>query len=575
MATEKVSLYGLPIVADRAVNYGRIDPASARDIFIQHALVERDWTTHHAFVRHNERVLADARQLEDKARRRGIVADDSAIFSFYDQRIPKTVTSARHFDSWWKKARTEEPGLLDLSVDDLVSPSAGPVDAGDYPAAWGDFPLSYAFAPGEADDGVTVDIPLETLNQGNGAELGWQVPGMRAELVTELIRGLPKDLRRLFVPAPDTARSVLARFGEPRGDLLDALARELSRLSGEQIPRSAFDESKLPAHLRVTYRVLADGKVAATGKDLAELRQRLRPRLQAVLADAAAEITRTGLKDWTIGTLPRVFTSGPVTGYPALADAGGSVDVRLFQTEAEASRSMLLGTRRLILLQVASGARSIAGRLPVTAKMAISRHPYASATALLDDCAAAAADEVIAAAGGPAWDAAGFARLIAAARDGLAVRTAKVVDVVARVLAEAHEVEVRLSTQPNPALAPAMADMRAQFAGLIYPGFISATGAARLPDLIRYLRAMVRRLDKLPGEQGRDAERMAAVHRVTREYEAVLAALPEAGRSGLQARAVRWMIEELRVNLFAQVLGTPAPVSEKRIRSVLSELAGG
>jgi ATP-dependent helicase HrpA len=573
MAVEKVSLYGMPIIAARQVNYDRVDPAAARDLFISGALVERDWETHHAFFRSNEQMLAEAEQLEHKARRRGIVADDTAIFDFYDRRIPKTVTSARHFDSWWKKTRPAEPDLLNLSLDDLVSPSAGEVRAEDYPASWGEFPLSYTFAPGEAGDGVSADIPLETLNQGSGLEVGWQVPGMREELVTELIRGLPKDLRRLFVPAPDTARAVLAELGEPHGDLLDALSRQLGRLAGVPVPTSAFDLSRLPAHLRVTFRILDGATVVATGKDLAALRRELRPRLQAVLADAAADITRTGLKDWNIGTLPRVFRNGQVTGYPALADAGDGVDVRMFQTEAEASRSTRLGTRRLILLRVPSGARSIAGRLPVTAKMAMSRHPYSGAVALLDDCAACAADQVVADAGGPAWDADGFARLMTAARDGLAVRTAKIVDVVARVLAEAHEVEVRLTAQPSPALAPAFADMRAQLAALIYSGFVAETGAVRLPDLIRYLRAMVRRLEKLPGEQGRDADRMAVVHRVTDDYLAVLAGLPPPARDADAAQAVRWMIEELRVNLFAQILGTPGPVSEKRILTAIHALA--
>jgi ATP-dependent helicase HrpA len=573
MATEKVSLYGLPIVADRQINFGRIDPVAARELFIQHALVERDWQTHHKFFRHNEQVMAEAAVLEDKARRRGIVADDSAIFDFYDRRIPKTVTSARHFDSWWKKARAAEPDLLNLGLDDLISPSAEEVRAEDYPARWGDFPLRYAFTPGEEGDGVTVDVPLESLNQGTWAELGWQVPGLRAELVTELIRGLPKDLRRLFVPAPDTARAVLAEIGDPSGDLLDAVSRALGRLAGGPVPRSAFDVSKLPPHLRVTYRVLDDGKVAATGKDLAGLRRQLRPRLEAALTDAGAQITRTGLRDWTIGTLPQVFTSGQVTGYPALADAGGSVDVRLFPTRAEAERSMLAGTRRLILLQVPSGARSIAGRLPVAAKMAMSRHPYASAAALVEDCAAAAADQVIAEAGGPAWDAEGFGKLIGVARDQLAVRTARVIDIAARVLAEAHEVEIRLAAQPAPALAPAFADMREQLAALIYPGFISRTGAARLTDLIRYLRAMVRRLEKLPGEQGRDADRMALVRQVSDEYRAAVSGLPPEEREIAAANDIRWMIEEFRVNQFAQMLGTPAPVSAKRIRTALQALA--
>jgi ATP-dependent helicase HrpA len=575
MAAERVALYGLPIVAARQVNYGSIDPAAARDLFIQHALVEGDWQTHHPFLAGNQRARADAEELEHKARRRGLVADDRAVFDFYDARIPKTVTSARHFDSWWKQARRADPGLLDLTPADLAGPAADEIRAEDYPASWGAIPLSYEFAPGEAADGVTADIPLHDLLDRNELRLGWQVPGLRQELVTELIRGLPKDLRRHFIPAPDTAKAVLATLGEPRGDLLEALSGTLSRLGGVRIPRSAWDPAGLPAHLRVTYRVLDDGgEVLAVGKDLDELRAQLRPRLAAVLTEAAAGLTRTGLTRWDFGSLPREFTNGQVRGYPALADAGRSVDIRLFETEAEAAASMRRGTRRLLLLAVPSGVRSIAGRLPMNAKMAMSRHPYAGAQALLDDCAAGAADQVIDDAGGPAWDADGFERLIEAARDGLAPRTAAVLDTVAQVLAEAHEVELRLaSAGPGvPALATALDDMRAQLAGLIYAGFIAETGAARLPDLVRYLRAILRRLDKFGGDQARDAERMAIVRRVAAEYEAVRRELPPAARSRADVVAIRWQIEELRVNLFAQVLGTPGPVSEKRIRAMLDAL---
>jgi ATP-dependent helicase HrpA len=239
---------------------------------------------------------------------------------------------------------------------------------------------------------------------------------------------------------------------------------------------------------------------------------------------------------------------------------------------------MRLGTRRLLLIAVPSGVRSIAGRLPMPAKMAISRHPYSSAAALLDDCAAAAADQVISDAGGPAWDADGFAQLVEAARDGLAPATARVLDAVGQVLAEAHEVEIRLASAGGgvvPALARAMDDIRAQFAGLIYPGFIAKTGAARLRDLVRYLSAIVRRLDRLGGEQGRDAERMAVVHGVMAEYQVAVGELGPTARSRPDVQAIRWQIEELRVSLFAQVLGTPRPVSEKRILAALAALPGG
>jgi ATP-dependent helicase HrpA len=572
-ATEKVTLYGLPVVAARQVSYGRIDPAAARELFIRHALVEGDWQTRHPFFARNQRLLDEAGDLERKARRRGIVADDGALFDFYDQRIPADVTSARHFDAWWKKARSADPDLLTLSPADLLSPAAGEIRPEDYPGSLGEFPLSYEFAPGEPADGVTVDIPLAMLNQVTGEELGWQVPGLRQELVTELIRSLPKQLRTAFVPAPDTARAVLARLGPARGDLLSALGAELGRMSGVAIPREAWDESRLPAHLRVTYRVVDGDRELAAGKDLTALQQQLRPRLRAALADAAGGITRSGLRTWDFGALPREFADGRLRAYPALADAGDSVDIRLFETEAEAAEAMRGGTRRLLLIAVPSGVRAVASRLPVNAKLAMSRHPYPSAAALLDDCAACAADQVIAAAGGPAWDAEGFAGLLAAARSALAVNAVGVVGGVARALAEAHAVEAGLDRAASAALAPAISDMRAQLSGLIYPGFVTETGSRRLPDLLRYLRAISRRLEKAPLDPGRDASLMATVHRVTDAYQRAVGELAAAGRGGADAQAVRWLIEELRVSLFAQALGTPVPVSEQRIRTALDRLA--
>ena len=573
VAFEKVTLYGLPIVTERRVNYAKVDPAAAREMFITGALVEGDWQTHHRFFERNQRLLDEAAGLEDRARRRGIVADDAALFEFYDRRVPKDVTSARHFDTWWKTARAQTPDLLTLTPADLVGPAADEVTAADYPARWGELPLSYAFDPGAPDDGVTVDIPLPALGRVNGDELGWQVPGRREELVTELIRSLPKELRRLFVPAPDTARAVTALLGQPHGDLRDALAVELTRIAGAPVSRDAFDESRLPAHLRITFRVMDGDRELASGKDLGALREQLRPRLHAKLTAAAGDLTRTGLKDWTIGTLPRVFTRDRVTAYPALAEAGDAVDVRLFPTEAEASAAMAAGTRRLLLLQVPSGVRSIADRLPTEQKLAMSVSPYPSIGALLDDCVAAAADQVIADAGGPAWDADGFASLVAEARSALPLATARCVDATAAVLEAAHEAERRLRSTASPPLAAAFDDARAQFAALIYPGFVSDTGLRRLPDLARYLRAISRRLDTAAEDPARDAGRMATVRRVTDAYRQAVAELPAWRRTGADVRAVRWMIEELRVSLFAQVLGTSGPVSEKRILAALAALA--
>ena len=304
--------------------------------------------------------------------------------------------------------------------------------------------LSYAFEPGSETDGVTVDIPLSRLNQVNAAEFSWQVPGLRAELVTEMIRSLPKALRRDLVPAPDVAREVVARLGEPSGDLRDAVARELRSLRGVTVPRDAWDLTKLPRHLRITVRVTEGDRVLAEGKDVAELQRELRPRLRAVLSQAAAGITRSGLTSWNFGALPQVFREDTVVAYPALADAGDRVDVRLFETEAAARTAMWAGTRRLILLGAPSPVKSIADGLSTRAKLALSHNPHGSVAAMFADCVSCAADYLMAQAGGPAWDREGFERLSAAVRSDLREVTADVVTQVESALRLAHAIGARL-----------------------------------------------------------------------------------------------------------------------------------
>jgi ATP-dependent RNA helicase HrpA len=579
VALEKVTLYGVPLVADRPVSYGRIDPHAARELFIRHALVEGDWQTSHQFFTENRRLLAEAEQVEHRARRRGLVVGEDELFAFYDARIPADVTSAQHFDTWWKQARRNDPDLLTFKASDLLSDEAAGVSAEAYPDVWTSessairaLPLSYAFEPGTEADGVTVDIPLSRLNQLDPAEFSWQVPGLRTELVAEMIRSLPKALRRDLVPAPDVAREVVARLGPPSGDLRDAVARELRALRGVTVPRDAWDLSKLPPHLRITVRVIDGDRVLAEGKDVAELQRELRPRLRAVLSKAAAGITRSGLTSWDFGPLPRVFKEGTVVAYPALFDAGTTVDVRLFETEAAARSAMWAGTRRLILLGAPSPVKSIAGRLSTREKLALSHNPHGSVAAMFADCVNAAADDLMAQAGGPAWDREGFERLFAPVRSGLHEATAEVVTQVESALRLAHSVETRLDDGRADAIQPAVADMRAQLSGLIYPGFVTATGYRRLPHLTRYLRGMERRLDKLPENPARDAVNMAVAQRVEQAYRQAVADLPAGRRDDDDVTDARWMLEELRVSLFAQTLGTLAPVSENRVLAALERL---
>jgi ATP-dependent helicase HrpA len=593
VATEKVTLYGIPIVADRTVLLHRIDPVMARELFIRHALVEGDWQTRHHFFRDNAKLIEEAAALEQRARRRGLVAGEDALFAFYDARVPGDVVSARHFDTWWKTARHETPDLLSLKLDDLLADAADELDVGAYPEVWTSaspglagqgtgLSLSYAFEPGSESDGVTIDIPLKTLNQARAEEFSWHVPGLRLELVTELVRSLPKNLRRELVPAPNVAREVLADLADTsvmERDVRDVVSRELLRLRGVRVSPDDFDLDKLPAHLRVTFRVMDGGKAVAVGKDLAALQRQLRPKVRATLSARAAALTRTGVTSWDFGPLPKVFTDGEVKAYPALVDAGapgnpnGTVDIRLFETPEVAARAMRAGTRRLVLLAVKSPANEVAKRLTTAQKLVLSDNPHGSVAALFADCVACAVDGLIGEAGGLAWDADGFDRIVGHVRPRLHAASYEVVTWAEEILRGAHEARLRLDGVGSPALEPAAVDIRAQLDHLIAPGFLTTAGRSRLPALARYVKAIGRRLDKLAENAGRDAQQMATVHRVQDAYERALAALPPEARSADAVREIRWQIEELRVSLFAQTFRTPSPVSERRIMAAIENVA--
>ncbi|HEX3647139.1 MAG TPA: ATP-dependent RNA helicase HrpA, partial [Pseudonocardiaceae bacterium] len=583
LASEKVTLYGIPLVAGRAVNYRRIDPSLCRELFIRHALVDGEWDTHHQFFHRNRALLAEVAELENRARWRDIVVDDETLFDFYDQRVGRDVVSVRHFDSWWKKARREQPDLLTFDRDMLVNAGVDQVSETEYPNTWrSDGPplsLTYQFEPGAKTDGVTVDLPLPVLGQVSDDEFGWQVPGLRLELVTALIRSLPKQLRRNFVPAPDVAKAALAELPETDEPLLAALSRELRRLTGITVPLDAWQPDQIPEHLRINVRIVDEHrKTVAEGRDLTSLREALRPRTRSALAEAAKDITRTGLTSWTFGTVPRSYRQHvagfDVTGYPALVDAGESVSIKVFDTEAEQRQTMWAGTRRLLLLTVPSPVKSLIRGLDNRAKLALNTHPHQSVGDLLDDCVLAAVDHLMAQHGGPAWHEAGFAALREAVRAGLGETTFRVVDLVRQVLVARQEARSRLADMPSFTPASSLADVLAQLGALVYQGFVTDTGVEHLADLVRYLRAVDRRLEKLSENPARDVARTADIETVTAEYRATLAALSPTQAASSAARHIRWMIEELRVSYFAQQLGTAFPVSEKRIYKALDDLAG-
>jgi ATP-dependent helicase HrpA len=579
MAWEKVTLYGVPVVAARKVSYGRIDPGLSRELFIRHALVYGEWDTRHDFFHANRALVAEVEELEDRSRRRDILVDEETLFDFYDQRVGEDVVSAAHFDSWWKKTRRRHPDLLSFEKSALVRPEAEAVRQEEYPETWrqGDLvlPLSYVFDPGSDADGVTVHIPLTLLNQVDARGFDWQVPGLRQELATALIRSLPKQLRRNFIPAPDRARSALARIEPCERPLVAELGSQLHRQTGVPVPMEAWRPEEVPPHLRVTFRVQDDdGRVLGTDKDLDALRRRLRPRTRSRLSRAARALERTGLHDWPDETLPREFHDSSdgheVVGFPALVDRGDSVDVRVLETAQAQEQAMWEGTRRLLLLQLPSPLGWVRGKLGNQAKLALSHNPHGGVPALLDDCLACAVDALVARSGGPVWDGPAFAALRDEARADLHDTTLEVVGLVQRVLALAYGLRQRLEGTTAPALRPAVDDVRAQLDGLVHPGFVTATGRERLPELVRYLRAVEHRLDRLPGNVARDLQHTDEIQALEDALDERLAALPDDAGVPPSLQEVRWMIEELRVGVFAQQLGTRHPVSAKRVRRALS-----
>ncbi len=609
MAYERVTLYGVPIVTQRLVGYGRIDPELSRELFIRNALVEGDWRTQHRFFHANREMLENAEELENRLRRRDVVLDDDTLFDFYDARIPQNIVSGRHFDSWWKQERRREPELLTLTEEILLAGEPG-LDERAYPLTWpvdgGELRLSYQFEPGTADDGVSAHVPVSLLAGLDPAPFTWQIPGLREELTTALIRSLPKAIRTSFVPAPDNARLALhdieasidaagaadvetsgTRSG-PAGSAYSssfhaALAEELTtrlrhRSGSGDVPAEAFDLTKVPDHLRMTFLIEDEkGKVLARGKDLTALQHQLRERTRAAVARiAGAGVERSTVTSWDVGTLPRTVerespAGATVSAFPALVAEGDQVAVRVLPTAADQAVAMRTGTRALIMRQLTDPVTRATGQvehaLTNAERLGLSVSPYRSVRDLITDVVDTAIDDLVAHHGGPVFEGEAFATLLAAVRAELDPTVLEIARTTSRVLTRWREVDRALSGTRSLPMLPALTDMREQVDALIHDGFVGRTGRARLPDLIRYLRGVARRLEKAPENVSADRGRMDQVHQLTDEYRALCERLP-AGRED-SIDPVRWMLEEFRLSLFAQGIGTAYPVSAQRIRRAI------
>ncbi|HAP77412.1 MAG TPA: ATP-dependent RNA helicase HrpA [Acidimicrobiaceae bacterium] len=578
---EQVSLFGMPI-ANRVVGYDRVDPVEAREMFIRTALVEGDWQTHHAFVATNRELLRELAAIAERSRQPDLV-DDSVVFAFYDNRLGAEVVSGRHFDRWWKDARRSNPHLLTMTRELLVRGRRG-TDPLDFPGEWhqGELTLavSYRFDPGSPFDGATVHIPLAALNQVQPVGFDWGVPGFRGELAEALVRALPKEYRRELTPMNEVAAKVAASIGGPASwedgtSLAAALSTVVHEVAGVRVPAAAFDPSKVPAHLRITFSVDDEHGVSlGHGNDLAALRDELNPRVRAAIARATPVEERAGITTWDVGDMARMVETTRdgvvVRGYPALLDDGDSVRIRVLTTEALQLRVQHGGVRRLLLLTVPVGKRAIEADLTNQRSLAIARSGYNVAD-LHADCLLAAADRIVSNAGEPPFTESGFEALVAVARAELPVRAARALRLAAAVLAAAATVQERLNVLVAPTVAASADDVAAHLARLVRPGFVAAAGTARLADVLRYVRGIDHRLAKLPEAPHKDQARLREVTALEARY---VAALKRIGRVvPAEATEVGWMLEELRVSVFAQQLGAAKGISAPKVAAAIASLA--
>lgn len=583
MVHEKSMLYGVTIVRDRLVPYHRVDPAAARTMFIRHALLEGDWNRHHKFIDHNEALLAEAAEVEEKVRRRGLVVDEDTLFDFYDARLPDNVTTARHFDSWWKKQRAKDKHYLDFDPNALLDDDNVDASATAFPEAKRqgsvEYALRYKFEPGDPFDGVTVEVPVPLLANLDPDGFDWLVPGLRSELAAEMIRTLPKALRKTVVPAPDFAQRALEVMPKDVNTdipFTEALADALRSVGGRGINATDFNPQALPPHLQVTYAAIdRRGKIVDHDKDLAALKRRQAGKIKSSVSKAGRQSESESVKKWTsdsLGAVPETVTTtidgNEVDAYPALEATKDGVKVTVHPTKAAADASMVTATLTLLLREISVNAQQMTKGLPLRHKVAVDRYPHGGANGLVEDARVAVIRDLMMSHGGPVRTPKEFDALLAEIKPQVSGGVRRAVVNTAPALAAYADISVELDQWEGPAID----DMRSQLVFYLPRHAITVHGVQHLQHLPRYIDAMRIRLEDMRLDPDRDADRQAVVDGVKRYLADHMKRLP-AQRSKTRAyKDILWLIEELRVSLFAQRLGTPRPVSQRRIEKKIDAL---
>jgi ATP-dependent helicase HrpA len=575
---ERATLYGLPIVTNRTIGLDRVDPGEARVMFLRHALVERDWASEHPFLVANAEFLRDLRAREERSRTRNVV-DDDAVLAFYDQRVGPDVVSGRHFDQWWRDARRTDAALLTMTAEALGR--AIDNDAHHYPSEWvqGDltFAVSYRFEPGADDDGVTVHLPLAVLNRVSKDGFDWQVPGFREELVMALAQTLPKDIRRQLIPMGETVTAALRLLSRDDRRLVEALAEAVVAAAPTpvRIAGHHFDVQRVQPHLRITFAVHdAADRVVAIGKDLNDLKRRLRGSMRTEIARVVPIEERSGITSWDVGDLlQRIDTDRngvTVHGYPALVDDGDAVSLRVLTSAGLQARVMRGGVRRLLLLTAPVARRTVEAGLGNADRLRLARSAAGGFDDVLVDCVEAVADRLVVAAG-DVFTGAQFDALVARARGTMAAEAIEAIRSVSKIVARAARCEERLAVLISDSVAANVADVRRHLHRLVRPRMASAHGAHRLADVARYVEGIERRLEKITEQPAKDLHKLADVLRLERAYGALLDRTP-AGEVTPAMIDFGWNLEELRVSIFAPALGVARSVSTQRLTALLNSL---
>ena len=584
IANEKVTLFGLPIVASRIVNYSKIDPVLSRSLFIRHALVEGDWLTNHKFYKQNQKLIEEVEDLEHKSRRQDILIDDNELFNFYDQRIDKSVISAKHFDSWWKTKQKTDPDFLNFEKNMLINQSAQSVNLNDFPDFWYQdqlkLPLSYQFDIGDKRDGVTITIPINILNQVKNRGFDWQVPGFREDLLIALIKSLPKSLRKNLVPAPNYAQAFLNRVGATDQPLLETLETEFRKMTGVKITNEDWQLDQIPDYLKMSFSIVDNNKEIAFGKDLDKLKEQLKTQVQQALSSLTEKksisLEQDNLTDWNFGTLPNIYEAKQknyvVKAYPTIIDNQNSVSIKLVDSKQEQQRLTKLGLRRLLILNIPSPIKYLHEKLPNKSKLGLYFNSFGTVLSLIDDCIACAVDYLIEKNNQTIENQEQYQQLLDYTKAHINETVVDIAKQVESILTLHFNINKKLKGRVDLSLAFALSDIKQQINNLIYKGFVAKSGYHRLNDIHRYLLAIEKRIEKLMQNASKDRQAMNTVEEVKNLYENWLNSLTENQRLQQQVVNIRWMIEELRVNLFAQQLGTPYPISAKRIKQQIDQV---